>query len=452
MRLIALAFLLLPCCGSARAQGPVALASDSSISFAADVAPILHRRCVLCHNARSAKGRLNLESYAALFKGGESGTAIERGDSENSLLCILLADGSMPKEADPLPVEQQELIAQWVRAGAPLDAGVDPRARLIEIMPRIPSPAPPEIYPVPIPVTAVAFSPDGRLLATSGYHEVLLWDPDDGTLLRRIPNVAERVYDLDFSPDGSRLAVAAGTPAETGDVKVFDVASGELLADLVRVEDSMFGVAFSPDETKLAACGSDRSVRLFDAADYRQLRHVEDHADWVLGLAWSPDGAKLASAGRDKAAKVFDVVKGESIATFNGHGETVSCVAFLPGGAQVASGGADKEVRIWNVDDLKQTRRYGVFEGEVLRVIVMPDGKMLTAAADKVVRLHDTADGKLVQRYVGAGDWIYGLAVDPTSRRVAAGSYNGRVSLWNLDDGALLRQWTAVPNGNAATK
>src|SRR5690606_31714785 len=97
-----------------------------------------------CHNSRTAKGRLNLDSYAMLFKGGESGESIVVANSEDSLLCIMVADGSMPLDADPLTAEQIAVISRWVDYGARLDPGIDPSARLIEIMPKRPQPPAPE--------------------------------------------------------------------------------------------------------------------------------------------------------------------------------------------------------------------------------------------------------------------------------------------------------------------
>ncbi|MCA9031378.1 MAG: hypothetical protein KDA66_11245, partial [Planctomycetaceae bacterium] len=115
-------------------------------------------------------------------------------------------------------------------------------------------------------------------LASSGYHEVLLWSAENGQLVRRITNVAERVYGLEFTADGARLAVAAGTPGRIGEVKIFQVADGALLANMVATDDAMFDVAFSPDGTRLAACGADRTIRIFDATSGEQQQLIEDHS------------------------------------------------------------------------------------------------------------------------------------------------------------------------------
>lgn len=414
------------------------------VSFAESVAPIFAQRCVACHNARTAKGRLNMESFAALMKGGESGAVLEPGEPDSSNLCFQIDDGSMPKDADPLSKEEIAIIKKWVATGAKLDAGKDANARLIAIMPKRPQPEPPETYRVPIPVTALAFSPDGKSLASSGYHEVLLWNPDDGKLVHRITNVAERVYDLDFSTDGKTLAVAAGTPAQIGELKLFNVADGKLLGDFGISDDAFFAVAWSPDGKRLASAGADRVIRVFDIASGEEQLTIEDHADWVMGLTFSPDGKKLASASRDKTSKVFDATNGDSLVTFNGHGNAVYSVGFTPDGKQVITSGADKQVRLWNVGDAKEVRKIGGFSGDIFKLAVTKNGHIFTASADKSARQHQT-DGKALKTYSGHADWVYTIAPSPATNTVATGTYNGQIHLFNTQDGKEQKKFTAAP-------
>ncbi|MCA9060199.1 MAG: hypothetical protein KDA85_16940, partial [Planctomycetaceae bacterium] len=298
------------------------------VSFSREVAPILADRCVACHNTRSPGGRLNLDSFSALMKGGESGAAVTAHGTD-SLLLLMVEDGSMPKDADPLKPEEVAVLKRWVAVGAPLDAGTAVGADLFDVMPELPQPSPPESYRVPIPVTATAFSPDGALLASSGYHEILIWKTDDGSLVRRITNVEERVYDLEFSRDGSRLLAAAGTPGQLGEAKLFTVADGQLLKTLVRSRDAVFAVSFSPDDSQIAAAGADRTISVANVNSGEVTTKIEDHADWVMDINWSPDGQKLVSSSRDKTCKVFVAATGQPQTTFNGHTEPVYSAAFL---------------------------------------------------------------------------------------------------------------------------
>lgn len=418
------------------------------VSFSQSVAPVLSKRCLACHNAKTAKGRYNMETFAGIVKGGESGPAAIAGKSGESSLHTLIADGSMPKDADPLTKEQIELIKKWIDTGAVLDAGFAPNQPLIQIVPKEKQPPAPEKYPVPIPVTAVAFNHDGSLLATSGYHEVILWNVADGAIAKRITNVAERVYDIEFSKDGATMIVAAGTPAQIGEVKLFNVADGNVIGDLVRSDDAVFGIALSPDGTKLATAGADRAIRVFEVATQKQVLNIEDHADWVMDIAWSPDGKKLASASRDKTSKVFDANTGDSLVTFNAHGDSVYSVGFSTDGAQVVTAGNDKQIRIWAAGDAKQVRNMG-FGGEVFRVAITPDGQVFSCSADKTARSHKVADGAAVKTFNGHTDWVYSVAVHPGAKRVAAGSYNGEVRIWNVDDAAEVKKILAAPGYEA---
>ncbi len=414
------------------------------VSFSHSVAPIFAKRCLACHNARTAKGRYNMETFAAILKGGESGEAVKPGDMGSTLLAML-KDGSMPKDADPLTKEQIATVEKWIATGATLNAGIEATSQLIRIVPKEIQPPAPDKYPVPVPVTAVAFNADGSLLATSGYHEVVLWNPADGALVRRIGNVAERVYDLEFSVDGKTLFVAAGTPAQIGEVKIFNVENGQLLGDLVSTDDSVFAVSLSPDGTKVACGGADRAIRVFEVATGKELLAIEDHADWVMDVAWSPDGTKLASASRDKTAKVFDLKTGDSLVTFNAHAQPVFGVGFSPDGSQVVTSGADKQIRVWNVSDAAQARAIGGFGGDVFRISTTKEGMIYSSSSDKTARIHKFADGGQVFSLAGHTDWVYSVAFNAASKRVAAGSYTGEVRLWNTDDGKEVKMFIAAP-------
>jgi WD40 repeat protein len=440
--------------GKAKEVEKALKAGNQWVSFREEVAPIFYSRCLACHNARTAKGRFNMESFASIMKGGESGADIEPGKGEESNLCTQISDGSMPQDADPLKPEQVAVIKRWVALGAKLDAGVPPSAPLIQIMPKVAQPPAPTAYPVAIPVTALAFAPDGTKLASSGYHEVILWNVADHAVAQRITNVAERIYDVAFHPDGQRIAIAAGTPGQVGEVKIFSLADGKLLADLVTVEDAMFGVAFNADGSKLAACGADRSIRVFDVASLKEDVHVEDHADWVMDIHWSPDGTKLVSASRDKTSKIFDAKTGDALATFNGHGEPVNSAVFMPDGTAVASSGRDKTVRIWSIGDTaekqgaaapKELRKIGGFGDDVLRVEILPDNRLFTVSADKQARSFNAADGAALKTYSGHSDWVYALAVHPATGMLATGSYDGEIRLWKIEEATTVANWTAAP-------
>ena len=417
------------------------------ISFSDQIAPIFHQRCLVCHNARNARGQFNMATYASILSSGESGGAIDPGDGEASLLCVLVNDGSMPQEAEPLTAAQIGLIQRWVDLGARIDSAADPDAPLIRIMPRIPQPLPPETYHAPVPVTALAVHPEGNLLASSGYHEILIFSLPDGKLVRRIANVAQRVNGLSFHPDGRRLAVASGTPGQLGEVKIFDCQTSKLLSDRFVAEDEMFCVAFSPDGRQLAAGGADGTIAVFRKIDSAQSSDtlLRDHSDWVSSVAWSADGKSLVSASRDKTAKVFDAMTGERVITFNGHAANVTGALFLPDGKKVVSIGDDRHVRVWNVADAKETEAISGFREELTSLQLVAEDGIVTVGADQILRVHNVMDGTLEREISGFSNWLSTLAVAPDHSTIFVGDHTGRIALRDLSAKDADTEWLAVP-------
>ena len=432
---------------------------DAPVSFLKDVAPILVQNCTACHNPKKTESKYLMTTFAALAKGGQQGEGVtlEPGDPDASRFVELLRPGGeprMPYKQDPLPADKVALIERWVKQGAKYD-GADAKEDWTVVLRKSAPVVVPETYPVAVPITALAFSPDGQAVAASGYHELTLWKAADGALDRRLVGLAERVYDVAYSPDGRWLAAAGGDPGQSGVVTLWiaePTGGGKRVRDLLETTDSVFAVAFSPDGKRLAAAGADRAVRVWDVESGALVATVEDHADWILDLAFSPDGKRLATASRDKTCKVFDLEKKESLATFPGHNQAVAAVTFTADGKLVASGGEDNLVRFWNPDDeAKQVRQVAGFGGPVFKLVNSPDGKTIAAcSSDKAVRLIDPANGSVRHKLDGHADWVYSVAFAPDGKTLASGSWDGEVRLWNADDGKPVRTIVAAPGLKSA--
>lgn len=418
------------------------------VSFVRDVAPILAKNCLACHGAQEPKGDYQLHTFELLSRaGGSEAAAVTAGAPDESELLRLIesteSEERMPKDADPLPAEQIALVRRWIEQGAKFD-GPDPKAAISSFLPKAAHPAAPEAYTVAVPITALAFHPEGRELAVGGYHEITLWNPVDGKLLRRIPNVAQRTYGLAYSPDGKLLAAASGNPGQLGEVKLFRPESGELVHDLATMPDVAFDVAFNPAGDKLAACGADRSVRIFDVASGKQERLIEDHADWVMAVAWSADGAKLGTASRDKTSKIFDAAKGESLVTYPGYGDQAYGIAFSPDGKQAYTTGRAKSIHVWNLENGEKAAEIGGFGHEVYKLRLVGD-RLYAASADKTAHRFKLDDRSQEQAFQGHNEWIYSLAVCPATSRLATGGFDGEVRIWNTADGAEVSKFSAAP-------
>lgn len=420
------------------------------VSFKDQVAAIFHRRCVACHNVRNSQGRYNMATYDAIISESDSGHAISVGNADQSLLVEMIEDGTMPLDAEPLTESEIETIRRWVQLGARLDIDADPSAPLIRLMPRAKHPEPPQSYPAPIPVTALQVSSDGNLLASSGYHEVLLWSLDGqgaATLKRRITNLAQRTHAIDFHPTQSWLAVASGTPGALGEVKLFDWKSGELIADLLVSEDEIFDVAFSPDGLRLASCGADGSIAIFDRDDSGTWTPsiIQDHADWVNSIRWSNDGSMLVSASRDKTSKVFDASTRKLMITFNGHAQNVSDAVFTADGKRIASAGDDMKVRIWTIANGKQERDIKAARSGLAGLDNFGE-HVISFSADNLIRVHNCSDGKIIQSVDLPAHWVSSFAMTTDHQTIFFGDHSGQVHRASMTEPAKIETtWTAAP-------
>ncbi len=321
------------------------------VSFRNEIAPILVERCLACHGPMKASGAFRVDTFERLLRKSESGYAVVVGKAgESDLYRLLVTDEAterMPKRSDPLAKQQVELVKRWINEGAKFD-GPDPKSDLATLVPARSQPDPPDLYRQPVPVSALALSPDGKELATGGYHEVLIWNVEDGQLLRRIKNVAQQTQGLAYNADGSLLAVAGGTPGEYGELKTFDPRTGKLVRIFDTSADVVLAVAFSPDGKLIASAGADRTLRVYQLADGKELCRVRQNADYVTAVSFNRDSTSVAGSSRDKMVKVFEPRTGKLQATYIGHPNKVFAVAFDTSTNRACSAGEDNRLHIWD--------------------------------------------------------------------------------------------------------
>lgn len=423
------------------------LGAAEPISFRQEIAPILLEHCVACHSAKKAEGGYRVDSFAEMLKAGDSGEApVAHGEGESSELLRRLTTEDeferMPAESDPLAEEQVKKITDWLAAGAPFDGG-DEAELLPFIIPPPRHPEAPVSYSNSVPVAAVAFSPDGLQVLTGGYHEVVVWNAADATIVRRIGNIGQRVFAMEFSPDGATLAVASGEPGRSGEVRLVDFASGEVRAVLGRATDVALDVAFRPGSNELAIAAADQRIQIVDLDTLEVTRALASHADWVTAVAWNSDGSRLVSASRDKSAKVFDGQSGELLASYLGHGAAVRGVIVSADDQHVFSAGTDNRLHRWELGSAKQVAVVPL-GGEGYRPVA-GDGFLLLPCADRRLLQLDPSSGAISKEFTGFGDWVLSAAWHAKPPRIVAGSFNGEVRLFDASNGELVRSWLAKP-------
>ncbi len=426
---------------------PVYLTAAEQVSFRRDIAPILRDQCLACHGAKKAEGGFRVDSYSHSVKEGDSGlpgvTPRELDDSE-VYRRITSEDAAerMPLDADPLPLVAVAAVRRWIEEGALFD-GDNPDAELVTIIPPPRHPDPPSVYPFPVPVTAVEFSADGHELFAAGYHELTVWDSRTGKLRRRVTNVGERVYAIARSPDGQLLAVGCGAPGRLGETRLFDLRSGRLVAVVGTTSDVVLDVAFDPQGARLATAAADGTIRLFDVESAAQQLLITSHSDWVSAVAWSKTGRRLASASRDKTAKVFDAQTGELLVTYAGHGEPAHGVAFHPNGEEVFSSGADRKIHLWKIENAKKAKQI-TLGGRVFKMSITEEF-LFAPSQDKTVRQFDPRTRKLLRSLEGHQDWAISVSFHEGTRRIASGGFDGRIQIWDSDQGRLIVSLLAAP-------
>ncbi|NOZ38734.1 MAG: hypothetical protein GXP24_00735 [Planctomycetes bacterium] len=434
-----------------RSLGAEESESPAEVSFIRDVAPILVGKCQSCHGAKTAESNYRLDTFEKLMQFGDFEMApVTAGNLDDSEFHRLITaedeEERMPNNGDQLTGVEIQLIDNWISQGAKFD-GQDPAALIKGQLPRVAHPSAPATYSTALPLAALTFSADGGQLLVGGYHEILVWDPVAGTLLDRVGDIPQRVYGLEFSPDKSLLAVAGGSPGVSGEVQLIpwtEAPKPKAKAQILATHDDVFfDVSFRPDGLQLAAACSDGSVRVFDVATGEQTRKIDNHADWVTDLCYSADGKLLATASRDKTAKVFSAETGELIATYSGSNKPVEAVAISPDAKQVISTSGNV-VRIWNVEDSKVVGDLSGFGAEVFALLTDAES-VIAASADKSVRRFTLADRKQSLAITDHPHSVLSLAWHVASKRLSTGCFDGTVSLWNLEDGALLKRFVAIP-------
>lgn len=312
-------------------------------------------------------------------------------------------------------------------------------------------------------VTTVAFSPDGRLLASGGIDRtVRLWDVATHERLATLAH-SEEVLDVTFSPDSS--ALASGT-WYGGTANVWDIATGELRS-IFQLRDAVDSVAFSPDGGLLAAVGSDyvdtawaniptNSVRIWELPTGRTVAKRDTAEVAVKALAFSPDGRYLAAVGYAAEVVLWDVETGEPSKALTGHTAPVFSVEFSPNGELLATGSKDGTARLWTVATGKEMATLRPSEEtNVCSLAFSPTGKTLATMSrswrrtlwdwvpllDRVVTtseditaidLWDTATGTRRATSAIEGTLGHSVAISPDGKTLAAAFGDGTVRLFDM--------------------
>jgi WD40 repeat protein len=466
--------LVLPLHG---AEPPAKEKEPAEISYYRHIRPIFQQHCQGCHQPAKPQGGYVMTSYAELLKPGEKGEpGVVPGQLDKSALIQQITPQggkppAMPKGKEPLTTHEVHLITKWIQSGAKDDSPMSAR-ELVD------SDHPPA-YDLPPVIAGLDYSPDGSLLAVTGYHEVLLHKADGSGLVARLVGLSERTQSVAFSPDGKWLAVTGGDPGRFGEVQIWDVARRKLRLSLAVTFDTVYGASWSPDGTKVAFGCADNTLRAIEAPGGKQVLFQGAHNDWVLNTVFSSDGAHLVSVSRDRSMKLTEVatqrfidnitsitpgaLKGGLITVARRPLKTKRFVKSPPDPAdklydELLIGGSDGVPRLYKMhretkrvigDDANKIREFAPLPGRIYACCFSADGNLCAVGSSSdgqgEVRVYQVNDAKQVSKFEGQKGGVFALAYRPDGKAVASAGFDGMVRLNDPATGKLIKEFVAVP-------
>jgi WD40 repeat protein len=415
-------------------------------TFSKDVQPLLQRHCQGCHQPSSMASGLDLTTYEAFAKGGKRGPGFIAGKADDSLTMKYLAGDiqpRMPLGQKPLDDASAAIFREWIAAGAKNDSPVSVSRNE------------PTVYTQPPVLNAIRFSPDGQQIAVSGNREILIHTADGAKLLHRLQGKAERVLSLVYSADGKLLIAGGGTPAQFGEVQIWEPSTAKLLHAVTLTNDTVFGASLSPDASKVAVGAADNTVHVFETATAKELYKIGNHENWVLGTVFGKDSKRFVSVSRDRAAKLIDSASGAFLENLNLLRGELTAIARHPQKDVVVIGSEDRYAFVYLMDRPKLMKiaddttlllKIERQDGAIFAMDWSPDGKQFAiAGAAPTVNLYDAETGKRNGQCKGHSAGIYAIHFSPDSKLLATAGFDGKVRLYNAATCELQSSFVPVP-------
>lgn len=419
-------------------------AAAQSPSYAKDIRPLLAKYCLECHNAKTQKGTLDLESHKAMMTGSDIGAVVIAGKPDESKLVLLTEHKQKPimppakAKLQPTKAEVQVLRA-WVAAGAKDDAALV-KVELPVIKAKAGGLA---------PVTAILYSAKHKQIhvARNGQREFI--NPENGDSKGYLSAGLGIITAYVEHPKSGTKVAARSESGRLGNALIDQ--GGILLNNILPGhQDGILDLAFDPTGRWLASASYDTEIHIMDwraskqIYNLKRLHILKEHSDAVYGLAFSPDGKLLASVSADRAMKVFDVEAGKLLYTLGEATDWLYTIAWSPDGKRLVSAGVDKSIRVYEPTPMEAKLLKSVFahEGPVQKVLFSGDSKTLySVGQDRVIKAWDVE--KMVERkvYDKQPETVMCMALREDAGQIIIGRYDGIVQIIDIKTGKVVREF-----------
>ncbi len=301
---------------------------------------------------------------------------------------------------------------------------------------------------------AVAFSLNGRWLASGGANEILVWETDFNELMYTLTGHTGKIQALAFRPNGDLASASID-----GTVRLWNVPTQQEIRTFEGHIGQVTSVDFNPDGSHIISGSRDRTLKLWEVDTGELLATLEGHTDVVWSVVFSPDGSLIASGSEDGTVRLWDASDGSQLHSLGGHTQGVLSVTFQPNGTLIASGARDGTVQLWNIDSadpsevIGEAELFATYDSQVMSVRFNPDGRILAAGllnspTDNTLKLWDVFTRSELQSF--DTQIIHDLSFSPTRPQLAvAGAAEGTITIWNSSH---LRPVLLEPQGGQLVK